>query len=396
MSLKCAKCGVESEIEEAFLPGGPSSDKIFYCPVCSEKVSTQQGESYLTACIIVLIGGLAWLIASPQNELALLIFQAGLCVCFANIAMVFHELGHILAGLMTKAKILQVTIGIGKTLYSRYFGGIEWKFCAIPICGFTIIGYKKRKFYRTRRFLTTLGGPLVNCLLIFASVILLFHISSPWFLAVIKPFLAANILVLLLSLWPKKAYLAGSIMASDGLTLLTIPFISKSKIDQEIESCCVWEGYSYFKRNRFEDARRIYETGLTLFPDSTAIQNEIGKVLLHSGKYIEARDLFIKLQKSTSLSPTMNIYILDAIATADVMIGGDNLLEEADAYSKIACENMPWQTEFKWTRGLVMVKKGHTEQGLTLLKEATNKVEDSLSKAVYASYIYGLNRNSTY
>jgi hypothetical protein len=33
------------------------------------------------------------------------------------------------------------------------------------------------------------------------------------------------------------------------------------------------------------------------------------------------------------------------------------------------------------------VKKGHIEQGLTLLKEVMDKTENSSHKAVYASYI---------
>ncbi|MCX5638391.1 MAG: hypothetical protein NTX52_11975, partial [Planctomycetota bacterium] len=70
-----------------------------------------------------------------------------------------------------------------------------------------------------------------------------------------------------------------------------------------------------------------------------------------------------------------------------IMIGGKELLEEAEAFSKTACENMPWQTEFKWTRGLVLVKKGHIEQGLILLKEVRDKTENISLKTAYTSYI---------
>ena len=239
-----------------------------------------------------------------------------------------------------------------------------------------------------RSFLVTLGGPLANCFLIFAAVILLFHISSPWLLAVTRSFIAANVFVLLFSsLLPRKVNFAGIITPSDGLTLLTVPFMSELKINQEIEANYVWEVYSYYMKGRVEDARQSYEKGMAYFPDSPAIKNEMGKMFLYLGKYIEARNLFVQLQKSTNLSPVMKNGILNAIATADVMMGGNGLLEEADAFSKTACENMPWQTEFKGTRGLVLVKKGHIEQGLTLLKEAMGKTENSSHKAVYASYI---------
>jgi hypothetical protein len=386
MSRKCAKCGIVSEIDESFQKSY-YSDEIFYCPACREKNAIQQGESYLIACVIVLIGGLLWVMISPQNEFAWLIFQLGLWGCFIIILTIIHELGHILAAFMTKAKIFQVTIGLGRILYNRDFWGIEWVFRAIPICGYTLIGFNNRKLYRLRSFLTSLGGPLANCLLIFAGMILLFHVSSPWLLAVLRPFIAANVFELLFSLLPRKVNFAGIITQSDGLTLLTVPFKSESKINQDIEANYVWEVYSSYMKGRVEDARHSYEKGMVYFPDSPAIKNEMGKMLLYLGKYTEARNLFIQLQKSANLSPAMRIGILNAIATADVMIGGNDLLEEADAFSKTACENMPWQTEFKWARGLVLVKKGDIEQGLTLLKEVMDKTENSSQKAVYASYI---------
>ncbi|MCX5638590.1 MAG: hypothetical protein NTX52_13005, partial [Planctomycetota bacterium] len=151
--------------------------------------------------------------------------------------------------------------------------------------------------------MTTLGGPLVNFLLIFVAMILLFNISSPWLLAVVRSFLAANIFVLLFGLLPRKVNIAGTIMPSDGLALLTTPFMSQSKINQEIEAYYVWEGYSYYTRDRIEDAKRSYERGLEHFPNSFAIQNEMGGALLALGKYVEARNLFVQLRKSTDLKP---------------------------------------------------------------------------------------------
>ena len=388
MSHKCAICGIESEIEEAFLPIRNSySNTIFYCPTCWEKRSTQHGGSYLIACVTVLVGGLVWVMASPQNEFAWLIFQTGLFWCFTTLVVVPHELGHVLAALMTKTKVFQVTIGLGNILYKHDFLGIEWKFCAIPICGFTIIGIGSRKFYRTRSLLTTLGGPLVNFLLGVAALIILFRVSSPWLLAVIRPFLAANIFVLLFGLVPRKVNIASGNTPSDGLLLLSVPFMSELKINQEIEAYYLWEAYCYSMRGRTEDARRSCEEGLARFPNSAAIQNEMGRVLLELGKYVEARNLFVQLQKSSDLKPAETFRLLNDIATADVMMGTKELLDEADAFSKTACEKMPWQIEFKWARGLVLVEKGNVEQGLTLLKEVMDKLETSHRKATYADYV---------
>src|SRR4030042_1278046 len=106
--------------------------KIFYCPTCREKDEIQHGESYLIGCLTVLVGGFIWVLISPQNEFAWLVFQIGLTGCFYTVAAVLHELGHVLAALTTKTKVLEVIIGLGKVLNSLDFWGIEWKFCAIP------------------------------------------------------------------------------------------------------------------------------------------------------------------------------------------------------------------------------------------------------------------------
>jgi hypothetical protein len=394
MSRKCAKCGIVSEIDESFQKSY-YSDEIFYCPTCWEKKTIQQGESYLAACAIILIGGFLWVTLSPNNEFARLIFQVGLFWFFTIIATVPHELGHILTAFITNVKIYQVTIGLGGILYKRDLCGIEWVFRAIPICGYTLIGFDTRRFYKLRSFLVTLGGLLANCFLIFIAMILLFYLSSAWILSMFGSFIAANVVILLFNLLPRKSNFAGTIMPSDGLTLLTVPFMSESRINQDIEASYAWEVYSYYMKGRIENAMHSYKKGLALFPDSAAIQNEMGKMFLNQDKYIEARNLFVQLKKRSNLSPAMRIGILNAIATADVMIGGNDLLEEADVFSKTACKTMPWQIEFKWARGLVLVKKGDIEQGLTLLREVMDKTENSSQKAAYRTYITSLEKQKS-
>jgi hypothetical protein len=238
---KCAKCGLESDNKEFFLPVRNSHETIFYCPACWEKRSTRLGESYLIACVAILVGGFAWVLMRPQNELAWLTIQSGLFACFVALNAVPHEVGHVLAAFAARAKIFQANIGLGRVLYKRDFWGIEWTFRAIPICGFVVTGIPSRTFYRTRSFLISLGGPLMNCFLTIAAMIVLYGVSLPWLAAMIKSFIVANIFDLVYCLWPRKVNIAGTNTPSDGLTLLTTPFMSKLKIDQEIEAYHTWE-----------------------------------------------------------------------------------------------------------------------------------------------------------
>jgi hypothetical protein len=386
MARKCAKCGVVSEIEEAFQKSN-YSDKIFYCPACSKEKSVQLGESFLIACPIVLIGGIVWVMVNPRNEFAWLVFQAGLFMCFWVVLTVPHELGHVLAAFVTRAKVSKVTIGLGRILCKRELLGIEWEFRVIPICGSTIVGIGDRNFYRIRNFLISSGGPLINFLLGTAALILLFFIYSPWPVAFTKAFMFTNIFELVHNLLPTKWNTSGGSMSSDGLRLLMLPLMSKSKIDKEIEGHYAWWGYSYISKGRIEDARKIYEKGLALFPDSAWLQRGMGRVLLELGNYADARSMFMQLYKRTDLAPDMVIRLLNDIAGVDIKIGTQDLLDEADIFSRTACEKMLWQTEFKWTRGYVLIEKGNVEQGLALLREVMTRLEPSPNKEALANYI---------
>ncbi|MGD0077664.1 MAG: site-2 protease family protein [Sedimentisphaerales bacterium] len=386
MSRKCANCGIVSEIDQSFQKSH-YSDQTFYCPSCWEKKTIRQGDSFLKASLIVLAGGFIWVILSPQNEFSWFVFQVGLIGSFFNLLSLPHELGHVCAALITKAKIFKVTIGVGRLLYKRELWGIDWRFHAVPSCGSTFASINSRKFYRLKSFLLSLGGPLAHFLLIFAGTILLFLVSSKWLSAVLKAFIVANAAELLFSLIPRKVHFAGTITQSDGLSLLTAPFMSESKINRAIESNYAWQIYNHYMKGRVEMAMHTYEKGLAMFPDSSTIQNEMGKILLNQRKFREARNLFFQLHKRIDLDPAMRIGLLNSIAAADIMLEENGLLEEADEFSRTACENMPWQTDFKWIRGLVLAKKGHTQQGLTLLKGVMNNTEDPSLKSWYASYI---------
>lgn len=346
MARKCAKCGVVSEIEEAFQKSF-YSDRTFYCPVCLKKNAIRNGESLLIAFLILFILGLLWVTITPQNEFGRLVLQAGLFMFFIPVVIVLHEFGHVIAAILTKTRIYYVTIGLGETSYKRKFLGVEWIFCKLPVCGFTYVGTTNRKFYRLRSVLITLGGPLMNCLIAIAATIALLSISSPDISATIKSFIAANIFELLYSLTLKKWHISGQPIPSDGLSLLKEPFMSKSEIDRNIEGSYVWEVYGYRRGGRIEDAKRICETGLTHFPDSVNLKAESARILLQLGNYADARNILVQLQQSKNLEPAMPIYLLNEIAIADVMIGTSPLLDEADVFSKTACEKMPWVVEFK-------------------------------------------------
>jgi hypothetical protein len=238
MSRKCAKCGLTFELDQTYqIP----SATLFYCPSCQENKSIQLCDSFFKAGITAMVTGFIWVIFSPQNDFAWFFFQSGLMLCFINLLTLPHELGHTITAFLTGANIFQVSVGMGKILFKCDFLGTEWILHKIPFSGYTLMGFDNNKFYRLRNFLVYLGGPLVNFLLIFLPVPLLFILTSPWLLALSKSFIMANIYVFLHSLYPRKFFSSGMYSQSDGLSLLTIPFMSDEEINQQIETSLAWQ-----------------------------------------------------------------------------------------------------------------------------------------------------------
>ena len=134
MVYRCTKCGRESGPEEVFVPISKSYEivKKFHCPECSENYSVINGESYLIACIAVLIAGSVWAFFYPHNDMAWLTFEAGLAASLLGLAALAHEIGHILAAFTMGHKVFQVTIGFGRQLYKRDFLGMQWQFSRDP------------------------------------------------------------------------------------------------------------------------------------------------------------------------------------------------------------------------------------------------------------------------
>ena len=227
---------MESELENAFLPvHDATSNKVFYCSTCWEKYSILQGESYLIACLTLLIGGFVWVMVSPQHELARLVFHVGLFMCFLVLSTVIHEFGHVLAAFAARIKVLQVNVGLGKLLYKCHFLGIEWCFHRAPVSGFVIPGIRSTRFYRTRYFIFTAGGSLFNFLMCIVGAILFFHISLEWFTILLRSFILANLFEVVWCLIPRKVNIAGTNTPSDGLILLKLPFMSQSEIEHYID-----------------------------------------------------------------------------------------------------------------------------------------------------------------
>ncbi len=121
--------------------------------------------------------------------------------------------------------------------------------------------------------------------------------------------------------------------------------------------------------------------------DNEELLNWHGVISLETGQYGKARDCFIALLNRESKHPMMRPVLLNNIAYANAFLGGDDLLEEADAFSTEAMSAISWIPAIQGTRGTVLVTMGRFDEGLPLLRESMSKAEHSYHKAQNACLI---------
>lgn len=85
-----------------------------------------------------------------------------LVLLWVGLLLVVHEAGHLVAGLILKARVETVSIGLGPGLSFRRYG-IDWKI-GIVLVGAAVHFHEEgfRQVHPAKRILITLAGPLAN------------------------------------------------------------------------------------------------------------------------------------------------------------------------------------------------------------------------------------------
>ena len=87
-------------------------------------------------------------------------------IVFAALAMIVHELGHLVAARLCRVAASELGLGIGPRLMGFRLGGIRFNVCAIPIGSFVMLDGTalKQRSVRAQLFVH-LGGILFNLVL---------------------------------------------------------------------------------------------------------------------------------------------------------------------------------------------------------------------------------------
>ena len=390
MPKTCMSCKAVSESGKGyreisvFTPGE-------YCPACVPKVrATGAGLSVLFFPVLPLMAWLIMQFGKPEDRMVGWgIINVSLVILFQWLVIFPHELGHALTARALGKRVHKIVWGIGPLLFSFPMLGGTVEVHAYPFGGWTLSTDPIEKGYRLRKFLSVAGGPLVNLLLLgfaypfvpqpnpFKGVLTTWQ---PW-----TAFAIANVIVLFWNLLPGQ--LRGSELASDGLNLLRIPFLSPSEVRNLRSIHYLIEGLGAMTEKQLEEALRWNREGLRLFPESVPIRNNLAVTQARLGLYELARDEFKAVAGLAGVDPEFLALAQSNIAFTDLMLDRPEFFEEAERLSTESMRHLAWMPFVRGTRGAVLISCGKIDEGLLLAKEAFERQDDPGQKAIDACFI---------
>lgn len=395
MPAKCDRCGAETTLDATFFKGRKSFSRsiLTYCPTCWLK----RGHSVAKWFFLIYLGfgavGLVFILAFPEVETGWVFLNLFFFEIFLLLTILPHELGHAWMARWLGMRVFKIYVGSGKTLFTVKLFGFDVEFRAVPMGGVVVAAHRTGEWLRAKQFIFVLAGPVANLLL--AAAIWAF--LSPEQLWSARPleqglqpglaFFYANLAVLIENLWPHNVVTAFGVLPSDGKQLFQTFSLTGEK-----RQLCVAIGFAMevnvcHLRADYEEARNWVEKGLALYPDNEWLLGWRGVISLDLREYEKARECFFKLLHRESKQPLMRALMLNNIAYADALIGGEELLKEADEFSREAMTAMSWMPAIRGTRGTVLAAMGRFEEALPMLHEAMQQADSLNHKATNACTI---------
>lgn len=393
MTTQCAKCGLKSEIERAFVPVKPLlGQKKLYCPACYEKHNLKEARNTLRWSLLSIPLSLLFLWLAPDDPIARIWILLPVVILFNILTIPLHELGHVLVGRLMNFRIFAVFIGVGQPVLKARRFGIQWELRQIPLGGATLMGSPDGQHYRLRRFIAILAGPAVHAALCGLSLLYyltpLARLVHPWVNILVSCFLWVNLVLLVINLFPHKVGSGYGQIGSDGLQMIEILGMPQAKVDEHLSHYDLMDAIDAINREDLQAASTAVQEGLKRNPTSEQMINVRGVIELSRGEIGRSRATFVELLEARpNLQPEMKYLLQNNIACTNIYLDDPALLPQADAFSAEAYQNAPWQPEFSGTRGAVLIELGQVDEGLPLVQDAMQKAVTAHSKALDACFV---------
>ncbi|MBN2119133.1 MAG: site-2 protease family protein [Anaerolineales bacterium] len=389
--MKCDRCGLQSDVEQAF----STEKRLFrkskhFCPDCTVR---RQTRSFIWDAAILAGLGVLIFALSPSSGLAAIILAANLILLSMIPLVIIHELAHAGAAKLAGMHVFGIVVGIGKTIWSGKFLGMDWVINILPIAGITGVGVRPVPHVRWKLFFVYLAGPASHVLMALGLTVLwvvlwltlpLSTLGHRFFSSLI----IANILLAAVSLFPYKAFTVAGMQGSDGWQLLHVPFLKDSELTKRYVGYYVGEAAQSYAANDFDKAKKWVDKALTVDASSGIARNVLGMIQMACGEHLISRETFLRLlETEEAKEPALHYTLFNNVAYLDALLHDPSLLSEADQLSAEALKHLPWVPAVVGTRGTVLVELGQLDEGIALLKKSMSLHADKQGKAANACHV---------
>jgi len=389
---RCHVCGAETRPHDRFREGRSALGRSRrLCPSCRAhrqvKAARALGPRVVAAfvCGLIVVGVGRAAESLEVEALGWAALNGGLVLVLSALLSLPHEFAHAAVARALGMHVYRIRIGTGRMIWKSNVAGVDLRVHAVPWSGgLTMYAPSSTRGVRLRRALVAIGGPALHGALLTLMVVL--GTGDPARLLsglhIAFDFTAANIYLLVLNLVPWRAPAMDGIFESDGLVLLKAPFLRGGELDSFLMAQYVTAAALLSEEGRFEEASQRAQAGLSAFPNSLAARLNVGMMLALAGRCAEARDAFRQALSLPDVPRDTEATLRNNVAWASLML---NELEEADAESARAMEELGWHRALQGTRGAVLVARGQLEPGLELLREALTRPEQlhPMARATY-------------
>ncbi len=247
-------------------------------------------ETRISALIGVVIASLFMLAVFEEfstRKLSVIFF-----VLFWIPMLVVHELGHALAAKAMGWRVREVVIGFGRTLWQWDIGETRIKVKLAPVEGYVLPAPAEASAVRLKSALVYAAGPgaEIAVLLLLLAVFghdTVFNDSDQAGLIALKTLAFVILVGAGFNLLPFRT--DGAV--SDGLGILSSPFMTKDVIDMRLVAIELREAQSLLDAGQPAEAGALIESLVARFPDNLALQLMAGIATCQAGRIEDARSL---------------------------------------------------------------------------------------------------------
>jgi len=200
----------------------------------------------------------------------------------------------------------------------------------------------------------------------------------------LRMFVLSNFGLLLENLWPHFIATPLGKIPFRRQTVASYPAAQEGHAAEIHAMTFALEGAECHQHGQYEAAQIWFQRGLKLYPENVHLLAWQGNNLLDLRRFNEAREAYFKILPLVENQPIARAILLNNIAYTNALIGGTNLLEEAERLSKEAMTVLSWMPAVRGTHGTVLAELGKTDQAIPLLREAMQNNSTAHGKALNA------------